>query len=167
MQPFQSFLARLCLTSLRHTGCAYRVFPNCTARAKGVRQTLVGQQLLDKHDVSAIRARRPCDRGYVVNWDLQREVWNHAFTSLLDISPASSGLLLTEPLFNLPAMQDATQQVSWLHEGCACTAYTACRHSVFWNVVCHFCDYACRWCSKSLVFSRSACAQLPCYLCST
>ena len=49
-----------------------------------------------------------------MNWDLQREIWSHSFTSLLDISPASSGLLLTEPLFSLPAMQDATQQVTLL-----------------------------------------------------
>ena len=100
--------------NILHARYAYRVFPNCTARAKGVRQSLVGQQLLDKHDVSALRARRPCDRGYVVNWDLQREIWSHTFKSLLDISPASSGLLLTEPLFSLPAMQDATQQVTLL-----------------------------------------------------
>lgn len=72
----------------------------------------MGHQLLDKHDVSALRARRPCDRGFVVNWELQREIWSHTFTSLLDISTTNSGLLLTEPLFSLPAMQDATQQVS-------------------------------------------------------
>lgn len=108
------FWFRLCILNTLRTEGAYRVFPNCTARAKGVRQSLVGQQLLDKHDVSALRARRPCDRGYVVNWDLQREIWSHTFTSLLDISPASSGLLLTEPLFSLPAMQDATQQVTLL-----------------------------------------------------
>ena len=102
------------LVSVLHARCAYRVFPNCTARAKGVRQNLVGHQLLEKYDVSALRARRPCDRGYVVNWDLQREIWSHTFTSLLDISPATSGLLLAEPLFSLPAMQDATQQVTLL-----------------------------------------------------
>ena len=88
-----------------------RVIPNCTARAKGVRQTLVGQQILQGQDVSALKVRRPVDRGYVVNWDLEREIWNHAFTQLLDVSPSSSGLLLSEPMFALPAIQEATQQV--------------------------------------------------------
>ena len=92
--------------------CRYRVFPNCTARAKGVRQNLVGQQLLEGQDVSALKVRRPVDRGYVVNWDLEREIWNHAFAILPSASPASCGLLLTEPMFLLPAMQEATQQVS-------------------------------------------------------
>ncbi len=89
----------------------FRVFPNGTARAKGVRQNLVGQQLLDGQDVSALKVRRPVDRGYVVNWELEREIWNHAFATLPKSSPAHSGLLLTEPLFSLPAMQEAVQQV--------------------------------------------------------
>jgi len=48
----------------------------------------------------------------MVNWDLEREIWNHAFTNLSNAEPATSGLLLTEPMFSLPAMQEAVQQVT-------------------------------------------------------
>lgn len=103
-----------------------QVFPNCTGRAKGVRQNLVGQQLLKGQDVSALKLRRPVDRGYVVNWDLEREIWNHAFTILSNAEPATSGLLLTEPMFSLPAMQEAMQQVVFEDFGfqslCSCPA---------------------------------------------
>ncbi|KAL0034099.1 hypothetical protein WJX79_008766 [Trebouxia sp. C0005] len=102
------------------------IFPNCTARAKGVRQNLVGQQLLEGQDVSALKLRRPVDRGYVVSWDLEREIWNHAFMMLSNAEPSTCGLLLTEPMFSLPAMQEAVQQVVFEDFGfqslCSCPA---------------------------------------------
>ncbi len=46
--------------------------------------------------------RRPVDRGYVVNWDLQREIWDHVFAKVLKINPKNCHLVLLEPPFNLP-----------------------------------------------------------------
>ena len=114
------------ILTVAHRSCRYRVFPNCTARAKGVRQNLIGQQLLEGQDISALKVRRPVDRGFVVHWDLEREIWGHAFANAIDVLPANSGLLLTEPLFSLPAMQDATQQVtaSWHSHIPPCAAPT-------------------------------------------
>jgi hypothetical protein len=39
-----------------------RVFPNCTAKAKGERQVYVGQQLLEARELGGMVVRRPIDR---------------------------------------------------------------------------------------------------------
>ena len=52
-----------------------RAVPNMTAKVKGEKQVLVGEEVLGCRDVSALVPRRPVDRGYVVAWDLQKEIW--------------------------------------------------------------------------------------------
>lgn len=58
----------------------------------------------------------------MVQWDVEKEIWAKAFKSGLLSSkgpgnasggwdPASTGLLLTEPIFNFPAVQAATEEV--------------------------------------------------------
>lgn len=56
--------------------------------------------------------RRPIERGYLVNMDLQAEIWSSALRTLLRVKAPDCGLLLTEPLLNLPNIQDSTDQVS-------------------------------------------------------
>lgn len=51
------------------------MFPNATARVKGERTLLVGDAVLGAQDVSSLVLRRPVDRGYVVAWDVQKDVW--------------------------------------------------------------------------------------------
>jgi hypothetical protein len=52
----------------------------------------------------------------MVQWDLQKEIWARAFKSASlspkgSWEPATTGLLLTEPVFNFPAVQAATEEV--------------------------------------------------------
>lgn len=118
---------------------ACRVFPNAIGRAKGERQSFVGDQLLSYRDASSLVLRRPFDRsgpvntclhsttfmpvsplskppdycrGYLVNWDVEKAVWWRAFKSLLQVQPQDCSLLMTEPPFNLPSIQSSTLQVS-------------------------------------------------------
>eukprot|EP00951_Prasinocladus_malaysianus_P045425 scaffold604486_cov51-Prasinocladus_malaysianus.AAC.1 len=37
-----------------------------------------GDQLLDARDISCLAMRRPIDRGYVVNWETQLDIWTRA-----------------------------------------------------------------------------------------
>lgn len=55
-----------------------------------------------------------------MSWDLEREIWGHAFKAVLGLSRPGQGgpggfrdcgLLLTEPLFNFPALRSVTEQV--------------------------------------------------------
>lgn len=94
-----------------------RVFPNCTAKPRGERQVYVGDEMLECRDVAALTVRRPADRGYVVAWSLQKEIWARALRKLLPgglpAHPAAPvGLVLTEPYMNLPAMREAALQLA-------------------------------------------------------
>ncbi|KAL6751380.1 Actin/actin-like protein [Haematococcus lacustris] len=96
-----------------------KVFPNCTAKPKGEKQMYVGDMLLDpKSEISQLTLRRPFDRGYLVGWDLEREIWAHAFKAVLGLgrqpghlNTRDCGLLMSEPVLNFPAIQNTTQQV--------------------------------------------------------
>ena len=79
---------------------------------KGQRSALIGDQILDCQDISSLSLRRPIDRGFIVNIDMQRDIWTRAFRNVLRVKPCDCGLVLTEPLFNLPAIRDSMAQVS-------------------------------------------------------
>uniref|UniRef100_A0A251TSI6 Actin-related protein 6 n=2 Tax=Helianthus annuus TaxID=4232 RepID=A0A251TSI6_HELAN len=88
------------------------IVPNCTARPLSSKKFLIADQLLSpSEDLTSAVLRRPFDRGYLINPDLQSSIWSHIFSSLLHITPSSSSLLLTEPLFNLASIQRATDEI--------------------------------------------------------
>ncbi|PRW33824.1 Actin-related 6 [Chlorella sorokiniana] len=90
-----------------------KVFPNASAKLKGERQTFVGEAMLGMKDVLALSLRRPVDRGYVVDWSLQREILARALKGLLGgLSASSCGLVLTEPYLNLPALREAAVRMA-------------------------------------------------------
>eukprot|EP00850_Spirogloea_muscicola_P007021 SM000034S12775 [mRNA] locus=s34:750776:753593:+ [translate_table: standard] len=84
--------------------------PSLVARPRSARRALVGDELDACGDVSGLAIRRPCDRGYVVSWDVQRAVWGRAFAAA-GVAPSDAALLLTEPPFTLPAIAAATDEV--------------------------------------------------------
>eukprot|EP00775_Hariotina_reticulata_P008319 gene8319-8504_t len=108
------------------------VFPNCTAKAKGERQLYVGDGLLEVRELGGLVVRRPHDRGFLVNADLERDIWVKGFASLAaslagtTSSQAAAGgssrskavldyrsysLLLTEPLFNFDSVRGVTEEI--------------------------------------------------------
>ncbi|KAF6158236.1 hypothetical protein GIB67_015030 [Kingdonia uniflora] len=87
------------------------VVPNCLARPTSTKKWLIADQLQSHDDLTSASIRRPIDRGYLINPDLQKEVWDRIFRSLLRLDPTHSSLLLVEPLFNLPAIQRATDEL--------------------------------------------------------
>jgi actin-related protein 6 len=82
--------------------------PNCIAKPKGEKRSYICDEIHTIKDVSSLNLRRPIDRGYVVNWDLQKDIWHHVFSKLLKVDPKKCHLVLTEAPFNLP--QIATTQ---------------------------------------------------------
>ncbi|KAH9298742.1 hypothetical protein KI387_030424 [Taxus chinensis] len=88
------------------------VVPNCLGRPHSSKKWLIGDQLHHCDDIAALSLRRPFDRGYLINADMQKEIWDRLFKHLLKIRPSdSAGLLLVEPLFNLPSIQKATDEL--------------------------------------------------------
>uniref|UniRef100_A0A2P2MVX8 Uncharacterized protein MANES_06G056200 n=1 Tax=Rhizophora mucronata TaxID=61149 RepID=A0A2P2MVX8_RHIMU len=88
------------------------VVPNCLYRPLSSKKFLhPSPTSASTDDLTSAAVRRPIDRGYLINPDLQRDIWSHLFSSLLRISASNSSLLLTEPLFALPSIQRATDEL--------------------------------------------------------
>ncbi|KAF9601401.1 hypothetical protein IFM89_019674 [Coptis chinensis] len=87
------------------------VVPNCIGKPLSSKKFLYPDQLQSQDDLTSVTTRRPFDRGYLTNPDLQKEIWSHIFKTLLHINPNTSSLLLTEPLFNLPSIQHSMDEI--------------------------------------------------------
>eukprot|EP00271_Cylindrocystis_brebissonii_P004517 TRINITY_DN16211_c0_g1_i1.p1 TRINITY_DN16211_c0_g1~~TRINITY_DN16211_c0_g1_i1.p1 ORF type:complete len:478 (-),score=75.71 TRINITY_DN16211_c0_g1_i1:438-1871(-) len=100
-----------CKVGIGGTRDPVKVMPNYVARAKGVKKPFVSDQVDACDDIQGINLRRPLDRGYVVNWEAQKEIWDRAFNVHLKVKPPECSLLLTEAPFTLPSIQKATDEV--------------------------------------------------------
>ena len=93
------------------------VVSNCVAKPKGEKRSYVCEEIHTIKDISSLTLRRPVDRGYVVNWDLQREILDHVFKKVLKIDPKTCHLVLTEAPFNLPAIAAEQDKAIFDHFG--------------------------------------------------
>lgn len=76
------------------------IIANCLARSVRDKRTYVGSELLDEcWDFGELAFRRPVEKGYVVNWEGEKAVWERSLLgkgSKLGCEPAETNLLLTE-----------------------------------------------------------------------
>lgn len=94
------------------TDSAPRVIPNCLARDRA-RRVYVGSELSQCRDFGEVDFRRPVDKGFIVNWEAQREVWDAELFGEkgLGCEPAETRLILAEPPNGLPALQANCDQM--------------------------------------------------------
>jgi actin-related protein 6 len=59
---------------------SYRCIPNCTTKKKGDTRGYVADQLDERDETSGLIFRRPFEKGYLCNWDIQREIWDRIFS---------------------------------------------------------------------------------------
>lgn len=63
-------------------------------------------------DLSGLFYLLPLQKGYLVNWDIQRQIWDYIFgDGVLDILPNEHNLLFTEPIFNFTSIQDTLDEI--------------------------------------------------------
>ncbi|XP_021899148.1 actin-related protein 6 [Carica papaya] len=86
------------------------VMPNCLYRPLSSKKFIHPSPTADL-DLTSAAVRRPMDRGYLINPDVEREIWSHLFSSILHVNPASSSLLLTEGPLALPSIQRSTDEL--------------------------------------------------------
>lgn len=90
-----------------------RLIPNCIARDRD-RKTYVGSELEKCKDFGEIVFRRPVEKGFIVNWEAQKEIWEREF---LDdkapqrCDPSETRLLLAEHPNSLPVLQTNCDQM--------------------------------------------------------
>ncbi|PPQ95265.1 hypothetical protein CVT26_014839 [Gymnopilus dilepis] len=89
-----------------------RIIPNAVVRSKGDKMTYFGHEIVRCKDYSSLHYRLPFEKGYLVDWDAQKAVWDGIFSDeVLGVDTTESSLLITEPYFNLPNIQDTYDQL--------------------------------------------------------
>lgn len=91
----------------------HSTIPNCKMKVKSERQRqYLGDQIDDCKDCSGLFYILPHQRGYIINWDIQREVWEYLFTrKYKEIEPKETDIIVTEPYFNFRNIQSNTDEV--------------------------------------------------------
>lgn len=90
-----------------------RIIPNCIAR-DAERRVYVGSELDRCKDFGEMAFRRPVEKGFVVSWEAQKEIWEREFLddgAPQSCDPSETRLLLAEPPNSLPILQTQCDQM--------------------------------------------------------
>uniref|UniRef100_A0AAR2L8E9 Actin related protein 6 n=1 Tax=Pygocentrus nattereri TaxID=42514 RepID=A0AAR2L8E9_PYGNA len=89
------------------------VIPNCQFRSKTLRlKTFTANQLDEIKDPSGLFYILPFQKGYLVNWDVQRKVWDHLFgKEMFKVDFADTSVVITEPYFNFMSIQESMNEI--------------------------------------------------------
>nr|XP_022293675.1 actin-related protein 6-like [Crassostrea virginica] len=90
-----------------------RIVPNCVTKAKNVRTRIfIGDQIDDCKDLSGLYYLLPFQKGYLVNWDIERQVWDYLFgKDALKVDFNETNIIVTEPYFNFNSVQEAMNEI--------------------------------------------------------
>ncbi|XP_050791606.1 actin-related protein 6 isoform X3 [Gopherus flavomarginatus] len=110
------------------------VIPNCQFRSKTARlKTFTANQLDEIKDPSGLFYILPFQKGYLVNWDVQRQVWDYLFgkemyqnqvllhegdsyksgrrAEIYIVDFVDTNIIVTEPYFNFSSIQDSMNEI--------------------------------------------------------
>ncbi|KAF1812871.1 Actin/actin-like protein [Eremomyces bilateralis CBS 781.70] len=90
-----------------------QIIPNCIARSRE-KKTYVGSRLHDAEDYGEMQFRRPVEKGFVVNWESERAVWEESFFGAradVPVDPHETNLILTEASNCPQALQTNCDQI--------------------------------------------------------
>lgn len=89
------------------------IIPNCKMKVKSERQRqYIGDQIEDCKDCSGLYYLMSHQRGFIMNWDIEREVWDYIFKSKFkNLKPKESSLIITEPYFNFKTIQNNIDEI--------------------------------------------------------
>ena len=92
-----------------------RTIPNCITKAKSEkRRAFVGDQIDDCRDLSSLFFMLPFQKGYLVNWDHQKTVWDYTFGKTcfnLFHRFQDLNLIITEPYFNFASIREGLSEI--------------------------------------------------------
>ncbi|XP_065793544.1 actin-related protein 6 isoform X2 [Muntiacus reevesi] len=90
-----------------------RVIPNCQFRSKTARlKTFTANQIDEIKDPSGLFYILPFQKGYLVNWDVQRQVWDYLFgKEMYQVDFLDTNIIITEPYFNFTSIQESMNEI--------------------------------------------------------
>lgn len=91
-----------CSLKVAHKDHEIRVLPNGIFKAKNDRKKdFTSGELSNCKDFSSLYYQLPFQKGYLLNWDIQRKVWDYTFgKNVLNLDQNEIGIVMTEPHFN-------------------------------------------------------------------
>lgn len=98
-----------------------RIIPNCIARDRH-RKTYVASELEKCRDFGEMAFRRPVEKGSIVSWEAEKEIWDREFfddKAPQRCDPSESRLVLAEQPNGLPALQTNCDQMVFEEYGFA------------------------------------------------
>lgn len=75
------------------------------------RRPFVGDQINDCRDASGLFYILAFQKGYLINWDVQKTVWDYIFGQDCCAVDFSNPLIITEPQFNFSSIQEAITEI--------------------------------------------------------
>ncbi|XP_027131625.1 actin-related protein 6 isoform X3 [Larimichthys crocea] len=101
------------MAKIGHSHEEASVIPNCQFRSKTSRlKTFTANQLDEIKDPSGLFYILPFQKGYLVNWDVQRKVWDHLFgKEMFKVEFADTSIVITEPYFNFSSIQESMNEI--------------------------------------------------------
>lgn len=90
-----------------------KIVPNCIMKAKSERRRpFIGSQIDDCRDASGLFYILPFQKGFLINWDTQKTVWDYIFSKeCCPVNFNETPLIITEPLFNFSSVQEAMTEI--------------------------------------------------------
>lgn len=75
------------------------------------RRPFIGDQIDDCRDASGLFYILAFQRGYLINWDVQKTVWDYVFGEDCCSVDFSKPFMITEPQFNFSSIQEAIMEI--------------------------------------------------------
>eukprot|EP01041_Mallomonas_annulata_P003899 gene3899-7780_t len=86
--------------------------PNCIAKVDKEMQVLVADEIDSFFNGAILHYTRPFDRGFLLNWQCEIEIWQRIFSSThLNLNTEQSSLVITEAPFTPEALQNEMNEV--------------------------------------------------------
>ncbi|XP_053621510.1 actin-related protein 6 [Plodia interpunctella] len=90
-----------------------KIVPNCIMKAKSERRRpFIGSQIDECRDASGLFYILPFQKGFLINWDTQKTVWDYIFSKeCCPVNFNETPLIFTEPLYNFASIQEAITEI--------------------------------------------------------
>lgn len=90
-----------------------RIIPNFISKAKNERRKVFfGDQLNDCKDYSGLFYVLPFQKGYLVNWDVQRQLFDYIFRKeTLKFDASDVNIVISEPQFNFTSVKECVDEI--------------------------------------------------------
>lgn len=76
------------------------------------RRPFIGNQIEECRDASGLFYILPFQKGYLVNWDIQKTVWDYIFSKeCCPVNLSQLSVVVTEPPFNFASIQEAMTEI--------------------------------------------------------